>query len=355
VAAGSQQRATGTPLTGSSTITATTRILIAGPAWVGDMVMAQSLFITLKQQDPDCVIDVVAPAWSVPLLQRMPQVNEAIELPIIHKQLKLLTRYRLGKKLRNNNYDRAIVLPRSYKSALLPFFARARRRTGYKGEMRYGVLNDIRQLDKTVLSQTVQRYVALGYAADAVQPPPIPFPELDIDKTNQESIINQLGLVLDKPVIGFMPGAEYGPAKQWPVQYYRELAEHLTARNYQVWIFGSARDTILGEAIQQANAAVSNLCGKTSLVDAVDLIALTQNNVTNDSGLMHIACASGRPVIAIYGSSDPAYTPPLSERANILYLQLGCSPCFDRQCRFGHTHCLTQITPQTVLQTLLHE
>jgi heptosyltransferase-2 len=319
------------------------------------MVMAQSLFISLKQQNPACLIDVVAPAWSVPLLQRMPQVNQAIELPVGHKQLKLFARYRLGKQLRHQHYDRAIVLPRSFKSALVPFFARIHRRTGYRGEHRYGVINDMRPLDQKVLRQTVQRYVALGSEIPLDTAPSVPYPQLRIDAVNQQALLSKLQLDLAKPVIGFMPGAEYGPAKQWPLAYYRELANLLTARGYQIWVFGSAKEAALGHEIRNDNPAVINLCGKTALVDAIDLIALTQNNVTNDSGLMHIACASGRPVIAIYGSSDPAYTPPLSDAARIIYQKLECSPCFDRQCRFGHTRCLNEITPADVLRELQDE
>ena len=355
MAAGSQRSLNHAVLSRSTTISTPTRILVAGPAWVGDMVMAQSLFITLKQQMPDCLIDVVAPTWSVPLLQRMPQVHQAIELPVGHKQLKLITRYRLGKLLRSNRYDRAIVIPRSFKSALIPFFARARQRTGYRGELRYGLINDMRTLDKGVLKQTVQRYVALGYSKSLRAAPPVPYPQLRVDKQNQQALLARLQLTLDKPVIGFMPGAEYGPAKQWPMQHYRELAAKLTEQGNQVWVFGSAKETTLAEDIRQANAAVINLCGKTTLVDAVDLIALTQTNVTNDSGLMHIACATGRPVVAIYGSSDPTYTPPLSDQAKIIYNKLDCSPCFDRKCRFGHTRCLTEITPQAVLKLLENE
>jgi len=149
-----------------------------------------------------------------------------------------------------------------------------------------------------------------------------------------------------------MPGAEYGPAKQWPVEYFQELAGMLVSQAWQVWVFGSKKETVLGERIRQEQSAIVNLCGRTSLEEAVDLIALTDNNVTNDSGLMHIAAATGRPLTAIYGSSDPAYTPPLSSNANIIYLGLECSPCFARQCRFGHTRCLTEILPQAVLKQL---
>jgi len=329
-----------------------TRILVVGPAWVGDMVMAQSLFITLKQQIPNAKIDVIAPSWSVPLLKRMPEVNQAIELPVGHKQLKLLTRYSIGKSLRENHYDRSIVTPRSYKSALIPFFAKAKQRTGYRGEMRYGVLNDIRQLDKSILKQTVQRYVALGLARNAQQAPDIPFPKLTVDENNQQRLIKELNLGTDKPVIGFMPGAEYGPAKQWPVEYFNELARLLNEKGCVVWVFGSEKEKGIGDKITEENENVLNLAGRTELVDVIDLIALTNSTVTNDSGLMHVACATGRNVVAIYGSSDPGYTPPLSDQATVLYKNLECSPCFERECKFGHTDCLKKITAKEVADNL---
>lgn len=152
----------------------TPHILVIGPAWVGDMVMAQSLFMTLKQTRNNPLIDVVAPAWSLPLLARMPEVNQGIALPVKHKELGLARRWKLGRSLRRIGYDQAIVVPRSYKAALVPWFARIPRRTGYRGEMRYGTINDMRLLDKAVLFQTVQRYVALGREGNATQAPAIP-------------------------------------------------------------------------------------------------------------------------------------------------------------------------------------
>ncbi|MCW8831076.1 MAG: lipopolysaccharide heptosyltransferase II, partial [Gammaproteobacteria bacterium] len=192
------------------------RYLIVGPSWVGDMVMAQSLFITLKKLYPDCIIDVVAPEWSLPILERMPQVNRGIALAVKHGEFSLLKRIKTGLSLREKGYTHSIILPRSWKSALVPFFARAKTRTGYRGEMRYGLLNDIRQLDKNILKQTVQRYVAHAYEADLNQAPEIPFPELEVDTGNRERLIKKLGLDMSRPVIAMMPGAEYGPAKQWP-------------------------------------------------------------------------------------------------------------------------------------------
>jgi len=329
------------------------RILVVGPAWVGDMVMAQSLFMTLKQCQPAVIIDVLAPAWSLPLLSRMPEINEAIALPVRHGQLALATRFRLGRQLRHKGYTRAIVIPRSLKAALVPFFASIPIRTAYRGEMRYGVISDMRALDKEVLTQTVQRQVALGLPAKATQPPPIPYPELEINESNQKYLLGKHGLNLKKPVIGLMPGAEYGPAKQWPIAYYQELAEKLTTAGNQVWVFGSEKERAIGEQIGQAGKGVFNLCGKTDLVDVIDLIALCDNVVSNDSGLMHIACATGTKVIAIYGSSDPAYTPPLSNHAQVIYQGLECSPCFERECPFGHYRCLKEIKVNKLAKLLL--
>ncbi len=325
------------------------RYLIAGPAWVGDMVMAQSLFMTIKQREPQARIDVLAPTWSLPLLARMPEIDEAINVPVGHGEFGLAKRWQLGRSLRSRCYDRAIVIPRSMKAALIPFFAGAKARIGYRGEMRYGLLNDIRPLDKTVLTQTVQRYVALGLPADSELPPPIPAPRLLVDAENQQRLLDELGLRGEGKVIGLMPGAEYGPAKRWP--YYAELVAQLVRVGFRVWIFGSEKERVDAESL--AGVGAVNLCGRTSLVEAVDLIAACDTVVSNDSGLMHVAAAVGKPLLAIYGSSTPDYTPPLSEQAQVLYQRLDCSPCFKRDCPLGHTDCLKGIGVDEVFSTLM--
>lgn len=326
------------------------KILIVGPSWIGDMVMAQSLFITLKNHNPNCIIDVIAPEWSIPLIERMPEINKAISLPVKHKQLSIFKRYNIGLSLRAENYQKSIVIPRSFKSALVPFFAKIPLRIGYRGEMRYGILNNIRTLDKSILKQTVQRYVNLGFDNLLVHPPEIPFPRLLIRSKNRSNLLDKYRLSTDKIIIGLMPGAEYGSAKKWP--YFKELAYALAENNYQVWVFGSEKDFLYGNKIAQENSNIVNLCGKTELVDVVDLISLCTNVVSNDSGLMHIAAAVDIPLVAIYGSSTPTYTPPLSKKAKIQYLSLECSPCFKRECPLGHTRCLTDISVDDVLITL---
>lgn len=327
------------------------RILVVGPSWVGDMVMAQSLFMTLQQRYPGVIIDVVAPLWSGGLLGRMAEVNDYIEMPLGQGQLELGVRYRLGRSLRPRCYDQAIVIPRSWKSAVVPAAAKIPQRIGYRGEMRYGLLNDIRQLDKSRLTQTVQRYVALGLSDDAPLPPAeIPQPHLRVESANQSDLRARLALNTERPVVGFMPGAEYGPAKCWPIEYYGELARRLLAAGYQVWLFGSQKDHPSCAAIEAAAPGVVDLAGKTELVDVVDLLALCKLVVCNDSGLMHVAAATGCHVIALYGSSTPDYTPPLTESADICYARLDCSPCFERECPKKTLQCLYDISVESVFE-----
>ncbi len=328
--------------------------LIVGPSWIGDMVMAQSLFITLKQQYPDCLIDVIAPQWSLPVLKRMPEVNEGISADVTHGEFSLFKRRRLGLSLKDRRYTHAIIIPRSWKSALVPYFASVPVRTGYAGEMRYGLLNDIRPLNKNILKQTVQRYVAHAGDKNYMAAPKVPNPALSVDADKQTELLERFALELERPVVCMMPGAEYGPAKQWPVAYYAKLATMLVESGRQVWIIGSDKDFAAGEEISAGSSSIINLCGKTQLVDTIDLIACAQSVVSNDSGLMHVAAAVNVEVNVIYGSSTPEYTPPLIEdsKKNIFYLGLDCSPCFKRVCPLGHTNCLNDINYNEVFERI---
>ena len=317
------------------------KILVVGPSWVGDMVMAQSLFMTLTRHNPAVTIDVVAPGWSLPIVARMPEVRRGIALDVGHGEFGWGTRRALGESLRDEGYDQAIILPRSMKAALVPWFAGIPVRTGYRGEMRYRVINDMRPFDKTLLDQTVKRFVALGLARgdfpDACEPP-----SLAVDKNHRRDAIERLELTAERPVVAMMPGAEYGPAKCWPIDYFARLAAELDAAGYDVWVLGSEKDRPAGDQIASASAAI-NVCGRTSLEDVIDLLSVATQVVSNDSGLMHVAAAVGSHVHAIYGSSSPGFTPPLTERRDIHYLGLSCSPCFKRECPLGHLDCLRKI------------
>ncbi|SDL58590.1 heptosyltransferase-2 [Franzmannia pantelleriensis] len=329
------------------------RILVVGPSWVGDMVMAQSLLMTLKARHPCCRIGVVAPAWSLPMLSRMVEVDEAIALDVGHGEFGWRARRNVAAALRGR-FDRAIVLPRSWKSALVPFLARIPQRLGFTGEQRVVLLNQRRRLDKQRLDQTVKRFVSLGLPeSDAVSGDfAIPRPHLAVDADNLVELRLRLGLS-SRPAIGMMPGAEYGPAKQWPPAYFRQLAAWLVEAGFEVRVLGGPKDVEDGEQIAAELKHVHNLCGKTRLADAVDLLADCQQVVTNDSGLMHVAAAVGTRVHALYGSSSPDFTPPLTVQAQIHRLGLSCSPCFARVCPLGHTNCLNQLSPQRIFDALV--
>ena len=326
------------------------KILIIGPAWVGDMVLAQSLFKSLKKNHPECQIDVAAPAWTLPLLERMPEVTKAISLPFKHGELAFWKRIQFGKSLRNQGYTQAIILTNSLKSALLPFAAKIPQRTSFLGEMRYGLINDIRPLDKTKLPRTVDRFVSLGLAKNSAMPKKISNPQLSADKKNAIATLERLGK--EKPrnkVLGLCPGAEYGEAKRWPAEYYAEVANAALKNGWEVWLFGSDKDVPVTNAINDLSGhQCLDLGGKTKLGEAIDLMSLCDTVISNDSGLMHVAAALGKKLIAIYGSSDPHHTPPMSSKAVIEYLGLECSPCFERACPLGHLNCLKQIKPEIV-------
>ena len=201
-----------------------TRILIVGPAWVGDMVMTESLVSALKRQTPDATIDLLAPPWTAPLGERMEGVAATRQIASVHGRFDLFKRMSLGTELKGENYDLAIVLPGSLKSAIAPFVARIPKRRGYVGEMRYGLLNDARRLDKKKLPRTIDRFVALA-GDDGGSPPTVTPPVLRHDPAAARAIAAKLGLVEEsRPVVALCPGAEYGPAKQWPATHFAALA-----------------------------------------------------------------------------------------------------------------------------------
>jgi len=327
------------------------RTLVVAPSWVGDAVLSHPLLVRLKERDPAGRIDVLAPPWVLPAYRRMPEVSEAIAQPFGHGDLKLSERRTFAKSL--GAYDEAIVLPNSWKSALIPWHAGIERRTGYIGEMRYGLLNDARALDKEALPLIVERFAALAQPAREPLRRPLPQPRLAVDEAMRRSTLRAQGLEADRPITVMAPGAEYGPAKRWPPRHFAELATILAARGDRIWLLGSKKDAPITAEIQELCGAICvDLAGRTSLDEAIDLMSFASRVVTNDSGLMHVAAALDRPMAALFGSSSPQFTPPLSAHARVITLRLSCSPCFKRDCPLGHTNCLVQMEPARVLEAL---
>ncbi len=326
------------------------KILVIGAAWVGDAVLSQSLFSALRARDTAAEIHVLAPAWTHGVLQRMPEPGRVLHNPFGHGELSLGARRKLGQQLGTAQYDQAIVLPNSFKSALVPWFAGIPQRTGYVGELRQLLLNDSRILNRAALPLMVERFAALAQPPGGIPGQSFNPPRLIPDPDNQAKVMHQLGLTGELPVAVFCPGAEFGPAKRWPAHHFADLARQLTAQGFQIWILGSGSDQPIGAAIAASvQGPVHNLCGNTTLSDAVDLMAVAARVISNDSGLMHVAAALNRPLVALFGSSSPEFTPPLSDNAHVLRLGLPCSPCFKRECPLHHLNCLEHLTPEQVM------
>jgi len=310
------------------------RLLVVAPNWIGDALMAQPLLARLRDKEPKLEIDVLAPDWVAPVARRMPQVSEVIAAPFRHGALQLGERWRIGRSLKARGYRHAIVLPNSWKSALVPFFAGIGLRSGYLGEARYGLLNLVYDEGGATM---VQHYARLADAPGFVAPEPLAAPQLRSDAAQVAATQAKFGLA--GPYAVLCPGAEYGPAKRWP--HFAALAARLEVR---VVLLGSAKD-----AAAAAGVPGTNLVGQTTLDEAIDLIAGATQVVSNDSGLMHVAAALGRPLVAVFGSSSPERTPPQSGAARVLWLRLECSPCYERDCPLGHLRCLREITVEQVL------
>ncbi|MFL2546294.1 MAG: lipopolysaccharide heptosyltransferase II [Candidatus Rariloculaceae bacterium] len=331
------------------------KILVVGPSWVGDMIMAQSLYKLLARRKPEAEIHVLAPAWSKPVLDLMPEVSRAIEKPIGHGRLGLRVRRDLGRSLRAQTYTQAIVLPRSLKSALVPFFASIPLRTGFRGESRFGLLNDRRPFDPKLLDQTVKRFVALGLERAETELPKIEAPALQVRDESRLRTLARHELDASVDSVALMPGAEYGPAKRWPLEYFTDLAARLAGVGVSIRVFGSEKERELGEAIVESldPAQARNLCGETSLVEVADLLSAATVAVTNDSGLMHMAAAVQTHVVALYGSSTPRFTPPLADSSRAFFLDLECSPCFKRECPLNHFRCMREISVDAVCSAVI--
>jgi heptosyltransferase-2 len=327
------------------------RILVVAPSWIGDAILSEPLVARLRAAHDDQDVDVLTPAWCAPVFARMRGVQRVIESTLRHGELGWAARRALARALRGQGYTRAIVLPNSWKSALVPWLAGIPRRTGYVGELRWGLINDSRPLDETAFPRLVDRYAALAAPSDKPAPPASP-PVLVPDIANRRAAMTALALDGSRRIAMLCPGAEFGPAKRWPAEQFAELARKLLGAGLDVWLIGSPNDQPIGAAIVDAagdaGRAIVNLTGRTDLGTAMDLLSVASVVVSNDSGLMHAAAAVGAPTVALFGASSPGYTPPMSANATIARIDIECSPCFRRECPLGHFKCMRELTPATV-------
>jgi lipopolysaccharide heptosyltransferase II len=327
------------------------RLLVVAPSWVGDAILSEPFLALLREPYEEPIVDVFAPPWCGPVYARMRGIRRIIENPFGHGTLALRARRTAARELAREHYTRAFVLPNSWKSALIPFLARIPRRIGYVGEARWGLLNDARSLDRKALPRLVSRYAALAGAPRSLIPTP-PAPVLVPDVANRAAAMRSLRLRLDRPVAVLCPGAEYGPAKRWPPNHFADLGALFLRDGMQVWIVGSPNDKLAASAVMQAAGDTGqrfrDLTGRTDLGTAVDLLAVASVVVSNDSGLMHAAAAVGVPLVALFGSSSPQYTPPLSALAHVAKIDIACSPCFKRECPLGHFKCMRDLQPSIV-------
>jgi heptosyltransferase-2 len=327
------------------------RVLIVAPSWIGDAILSEPLIALLRQPFAEPQIDVLAPSWCAPVYARMRGIRRVIESPFGHGQVKLAERKALARSLRAEGYARAIVLPNSWNSALVPWLARIPVRTGYVGEGRWALLNDPRKLQRRAVPRLVNRYAALVAAPGRLLPAPAA-PVLVPDAANRAAAVRTLALKSRRPIAVLCPGAEFGVAKRWPPNHFAELAELFLRDGFRVWLVGSPNDRLAASAVLQslgeANRQVHDLTGRTDLGTAIDLLSLATLVVSNDSGLMHAAAAVGVPVVALFGSSSPEYTPPLSPLARVAKIDIACSPCFKRECPLGHFKCMRELKPWMV-------
>ncbi len=336
------------------TITRIDRILIIAPSWLGDAAMSHSLIKNLSEKFKPVTIDVFVSEALRAIYEQMPEIRQIIANPLEHGELKFTTRWQIGQSLRSNNYDAAYVLPNSFKSALIPYFARIPKRIGYTGEARIGLLNQRIVLNKTRFPLLADQYLRLEKKENKNCIKPSEYPQLNVEKSVSRHTLQKYSLENIKPYVCLCPGAEYGAAKRWPAKHFAELVNQISRYGIHPVILGSSKDKEIGGTIEKySKSPITNLTSKTSLKEAIHIISGARCVVTNDSGLMHIAAALKTPLVALFGSSSPQYTPPLSQNSKIISLTMSCSPCFERTCPLGHTKCLTEIEPSTVMKELL--
>ena len=324
------------------------KLLIIPQNWLGDIVMSQALLKRIKFDNPDTLIDILIDSYMKGVVTRMPEINKAIVLNCKHREFGLFKRLKLANEIKASAYSQSIILSRSIKSALIPYLARIPIRTGELGESRYILINDLRKFTKDNRRKTAFRYASMFTKKEEVLDEKY-YPSLKSDPEKIKILSSKYKIDLEKKIIIFAPGAAFGPSKMWPVEKFKELGEKLN-KDFFILVLGSKSEKSIGDKIV-TNKNVINLCGETSITDAIDLMHISEFCVSNDSGLMHLAAATNTKSISIYGATSPELTPPLTSNKQIHYRGLPCSPCFEKICKYGHYNCLVEIQANDVFKS----
>ncbi|MGH6769833.1 MAG: lipopolysaccharide heptosyltransferase II [Xanthobacteraceae bacterium] len=325
-------------------------ILLVPYMWIGDFVRCHTVVRLLNQRFPGRPIDVLTTTMVSPLLDYMPGVRKGIVVDLPRKRLPLSRHRDLAHRLRMEGYEQTLIMPRTWKAALAPYLAGIPVRTGFVGELRFGLLNDLRWGERE-LPRMIDRCAALAFPRQQAMPGELPPPALVVPVDEVAVWRQRHGLALDgRPVVALAPGA-IGPAKRWPVAAYADLARHLTAEGTQVWVLGGPGETALAAEIAGRNRAYARDLTGPDLRNAILGLAAADTAISNDSGLLHVAAAIGTPAIGIFGPTSPWHWAPLNPIAAVIEsnIALACRPCHKPTCRFGHHQCMRDISAERVL------
>jgi heptosyltransferase-2 len=322
-------------------------ILIIPYMWIGDFVRCHTVVRLLRQRWPTAPVDVLTTSMVAPLLDYMPGVRKGIVADLPRKRLALNQHHALARRLRAENYDHALVMPRTWKAAVAPFLAGIPRRTGFVGEGRFGLINDLRFGERR-LPRMADRCAVLALAKGERAPPVWPLPELEVPAAECANWRQRLGLAADgRPVVALAPGA-VGPSKRWPGASYAELARRLRAEGHWVWVIGGPNEKELAAEIVD-RGQIRDLTGP-DLRNAILALAAADLAVSNDSGLLHVAAALGTPAIGIFGPTSAWHWAPLNPIAAVVETtdELACRPCHKPVCQLGHHRCMREISVDRV-------
>jgi heptosyltransferase-2 len=331
-----------------------TPILLVPYMWIGDFVRCHTVIRLLRQRHPNRPIDVLATTLVAPMVDYMPGVRKGVVCDLPRSKLALGAQLELARRLRASRYGDVLVMPRTWKSALAPFLAGIAVRTGFVGEGRIGLLNDLRRGERR-LPRMLDRCVALALPAAAPAPAELPAPELRVPGNEVAEWRARMGLAADRPAIALAPGA-VGPSKRWSASRYAELARRLTADGHSVWVVGGPDEReVAAEIACVAPAKIRDLTGP-DLRNAILALAAADAAVSNDSGLLHVASALGTPAIAIFGPTSPWHWAPLNPLAAVIQSagELACRPCHRPICRVGHHRCMEEIPVERIVSAVRH-